>query len=171
LSRVSAPALRSRPATRIQLTANHTIVFSDEIRIRQALNSVNLLGGGAIGIAGGRVRHQLDGTASVSSGGLGMRLGVTWRGPSTLESRIGGVTDRLRFSSLLSVNIRAFTDVRRFLPNSDWAKGMRVSLNVFNVTNDRQRVRDSFGNTPLQYQPGYRDPVGRTIELELRKLF
>jgi len=25
--------------------------------------------------------------------------------------------------------------------------------------------------TPLQYQPGYRDPVGRTIEFELRKVF
>jgi iron complex outermembrane recepter protein len=32
-------------------------------------------------------------------------------------------------------------------------------------------VRDSFGHTPLQFQAAYRDPIGRTIELELRKVF
>ena len=46
-----------------------------------------------------------------------------------------------------------------------------MSLDVLNATNDRQSVRDSFGTTPLQYQPGYRDPLGRTIEIELRKVF
>lgn len=162
---------RHRPLIRLQLTANHSIVFSDEIKIRSGLDSVDLLGGGAIGIAGGRVRHQLDGSASVSSGGSGVRIGVTWRGPSTLESRFGGVTDTLRFSPVLAVNLRAFADVHRFVPHADWSKRMRLSLNLLNATNDRQEVRDSAGNTPRQYQPGYRDPIGRTIEIELRKVF
>jgi iron complex outermembrane recepter protein len=39
------------------------------------------------------------------------------------------------------------------------------------LTNDRQDVRDRFGNTPLQYQPAYRDPLGRTVEFEIRKVF
>jgi hypothetical protein len=38
---------------------------------------------------------------------------------------------------------------------------MRLSLNITNVANHRQRVRDADGVTPLQYQPGYRDPLGR----------
>jgi hypothetical protein len=42
---------------------------------------------------------------------------------------------------------------------------------VINATNNRQTVRDSFGNTPLQYQPAYRDRLGRTVELEVRKIF
>ena len=42
---------------------------------------------------------------------------------------------------------------------------------LMNVFNDRQSVRDSLGNRPLQYQAGYRDPIGRTIEIELRKVF
>jgi iron complex outermembrane receptor protein len=158
-------------ATRLQLTANHTIVFLDEIRIRPGLGSVDLLGGGAIGIGGGRVRHQLDGTASLTSSGLGARAGISWRGRTTLESRIGGVTDTLHFSPLLAVNLRAFADARRFLPRSDWAKNLRLSLNVLNLTNDHQKVRTAGGVTPLQYQPGYRDPLGRTVELELRKVF
>jgi hypothetical protein len=166
-----APLGRSGPPTRLQLTASHSIVFSDEILIRPGLDSVDLLEGGAIGIAGGRLRHQLDGTAALISGGLGARIGVTWRGRSTLESRIGGTIDTLDFSPVLAVNLRAFADARRLLPHTNWARGLRLSLNILNATNDRQKVRDSAGNTPLQYQPGYRDPIGRTIELELRKVF
>jgi iron complex outermembrane receptor protein len=160
-----------RPSTYFQLSANHTVVFSDKILIRPGLDPVNLLGGGALGIGGGRVRHQLDGTAALTSGGLGARLGVAWRGASTLDTRIAGVTDTLRFSPLFLVNLRLFADARRFFPNASWSRGLRVSLDVQNLTNDRQRVRDSFGATPLQYQPGYRDPLGRTIEFEIRKVF
>lgn len=157
--------------TSLQLTANHTMVFSDEIRIRPGLDSVDLLSGGAIGIGGGRVRHQVDGTASINSGGLGARIGVLWRGRSELTSRINGVTDTLTFSPVLAVNLRAFADMKRFAPHSSWARGFRISLDVINATNKRQRVRDSAGITPLQYQPGYRDRLGRTVELEVRKVF
>lgn len=161
----------SRAATYFQLTVNHTIVFSDQIAIRSGLPTVNLLNGGAIGIGGGRPRHQVDATAALTSGGLGVRAGVTWRGRNALISRFNGVTDTLEFSPLLAVNLRAFADARRFAPHAAWAKGLRLSLDVVNLTDRRQSVRDSFGTTPLQYQPAYRDPLGRTIELELRKVF
>jgi outer membrane receptor protein involved in Fe transport len=72
---------------------------------------------------------------------------------------------------LFLVNLRLFADARRFLPNSSWARGLRLSVDVINLTNDRQKVRDSLGNTPLQYQPAYRDALGRTIEFEIRKVF
>ena len=163
-----APA---RPGTYFQLTANHTMVFSDEIVIRRGLDTVDLLRGGAIGIGGGRPRHQIDGTAAITSGGIGARIGVTWRGPNELVSRFNGVTDTLHFSPLLAVNLRAFADLRRVVPEARWARGFRVSVDVINAFDRRQAVRDSFGNTPLQFQPAYRDPLGRTIELELRKVF
>ena len=165
------PRRPPRPATYFQLTANHTIVFSDQIVIRPDLPSVNLLSGGAIGIGGGRPRHQIDGTAAITSGGIGARVGVTWRGPNELISRFNGVTDTLHFSPLLAVNLRAFADLKRLVPNARWAKGFRVSVDVINAFDRRQTVHDSFGNTPLQYQPGYRDPLGRTVEVELRKVF
>lgn len=72
---------------------------------------------------------------------------------------------------MFNLNLRAFADLHRFLPHSEWARGARLSLNVVNATNDRQEVRNSAGDTPLRYQPGYRDALGRTIELELRKVF
>jgi hypothetical protein len=158
-------------STTIQVTANHTMVFHDEILIRPNLDPVDLLGGGAIGIGGGRVRHQFDATASLNNGGLGARVAILWRGPSELTTRVNGASDTLRFSSLLGVNLRVFADTRRFWPHSTWARGFRISLDAINVTNKRQSVRDSFGATPLQYQPAYRDRLGRSIELEIRKVF
>ena len=168
----AGPRRGPRPQpTMLQLTANHTMVLSEKILIRPGLDPVDLLSGGAIGIGGGRVRHQMDGTVGVSSGGAGVRLGVNWRGRSELQTRFAGATDTLRFSPLLKLNLRAFTDVQRFMPGAAWAKGLRLSVDVVNLTNDRQEVRNSFGDTPLQYQPGYRDPIGRTIEFEVRKVF
>jgi iron complex outermembrane receptor protein len=160
-----------RPPTYLQLTFNHTMVFSDQIVIRPGLDSVDLLRGGAMGIGGGRVRHQIDSTMAVTSGGLGVRMGVTWRAASELVSQFGGVTDTLHFSPLLAINLKAFTDVKRLLPHDRWAKGLRLSVDVINALNRRQTVHDSFGSTPLQYQPAYRDPLGRTVEIELRKVF
>jgi hypothetical protein len=166
-----APAKGRTPSTYLQFSANHTIVFSDKLLIRSGLDTVDLLGGGALGIGGGRVRHQVDATAALTSGGLGARAGVTWRGASRLDTNFAGITDTLRFSPVFLLNLRLFADARRILPRSDWAKGVRVSLDVVNLLNDRQSVHDFQGNTPLQYQPAYRDPLGRTIEFEIRKVF
>jgi len=107
-----APSVR-RPPTRLQLSASHTIVLSDNIVIRPGLDPVNLLRGGAIGIAGGRVRHQLDGSGSLTSGGMGTRLAVTWRGKSALETRIDGQCRQLHFSPILSVNVCVFANASR----------------------------------------------------------
>jgi hypothetical protein len=160
-----------KPGTYLQLTANHTVVFSDDIVIRKGLDPIDVLGGGAIGISGGRVRHQVDASAAVTAGGTGARVGVSWRGKSELLTRFGGVTDTLRFSPVMLINVRAFTDMKRFFPHSDWARSLRLSVDVLNLSNDRQEVFDSHRVTPLQYQPGYRDALGRTIEFEIRKVF
>jgi hypothetical protein len=162
---------RATPPTKLQLTANHTIVLNDEVLIRSGLDPVDLLEGGASGIGGGLVRHQVDATAAITSGGTGARLGVNWRGGNVLETRLDETTGLLRFSPLLVVNVRAFADAQRFFPNTGWASKTRLSLNVLNVTGQRQSVRDDLGETPLQYQRGYRDPIGRTIEMEMRKVF
>jgi iron complex outermembrane recepter protein len=159
------------PATRVSFTASHSILFKDEIVIRPSLPDVDLLEGGALGLGGGRVRHQLDATASITSGGSGLRVSANWRGKSTLKALDEGFEDTLRFSPVFLLNLRAFADMHRFLPRTEWSRGMRLSLNVLNMTNDRQEVLDSDGETPLRYQPGYRDPLGRTMELELRKVF
>jgi iron complex outermembrane recepter protein len=56
-------------------------------------------------------------------------------------------------------------------PEERWLKDTRLSLNLANIFNERQSVMDPAGMVPLRYQPGYLDPLGRTVEIELRKTF
>jgi iron complex outermembrane recepter protein len=167
----TVPAIASGRGARLQLSLHHGIVFTNEILIRPGLEPVDLLEGGAIGIAGGRPRHQLDLTAGVSSRGIGARLNGTWRGQSLLEIRSGNSVEMLRFTPLATLNLRAFAEGRRLFPQTRWIRGTRFTLSVTNLTNQRQRVTDTAGVTPLRYQPGYRDPLGRTIEFEIRRVF
>ena len=44
-------------------------------------------------------------------------------------------------------------------------------LRIDNLLNDIQNVRDANGLVPVRYQRGYLDPVGRRIEVSLRKIF
>ena len=80
----------------------------------------------------------------------------------------------LNFGSLTTVDLRLFGDLGGQL---EWVKahpflrGTRVSLSVDNLFNQRQRVTDATGTVPVSFQPGYLDPLGRTIRLSIRKLF
>lgn len=162
-------ALRSRP--RLQVLAYHTFVLSDDVLIRPGLAPIDLLGREAIGLGGGRPRHQVEATVGVVDRGIGARLTGIWRSESFLNLRTAGSTSALRFSPLATFTLRTFAEARQLFPKAEWAKGARVTLSVANLLNDRQEIRDSTGVTPLRYQPGYRDPLGRTVELEFRKVF
>lgn len=161
----------SGQAFRLQGNLAHTIVFEDRITIRPDLGEVDLLDGGAIGLAGGRPRHQLDGSLTLSRRGMGAGASATYRGASTLATSDRSTVSPLRFSSFATVNLRAFADLGEMLDGSGWLKQTRITLTGSNILNDRQFVSDATGVTPLQYQAAYRDPIGRTIELEIRKVF
>jgi outer membrane receptor protein involved in Fe transport len=51
-----------------------------------------------------------------------------------------------------------------------WFKGSRVNLGIQNLFDTRPEVTPSSGDTPLNYQPDYLDPQGRTVSLTLRKI-
>lgn len=99
-----------------------------------------------------------------------MRLNAQYWGKSYLNLVSGDTPDVLRFSPLTTLNLRAFAPGSRF-SSARWLAGTRISVSILNLTNDRQRVRNSAGNTPLRYQRDYLDPLGRTVEFELRKTF
>ena len=100
-----------------------------------------------------------------------MRLTGQRKSKSFLRLTGGSDSQVLRFSPLSTVNLRAFTELGRFAPRADWLKGARLSLTIANIFDKRQKVTDEGGITPLAYQRAYRDPIGRTIEIELRKTF
>jgi iron complex outermembrane recepter protein len=158
-------------STRLQLSANHTLYLSNKIVIRPGTPAVDLLGGGAIGIGGGRTRHQVDFSVGLSTKGIGARATGVYRGENLLQVRSGAGIDTLRFAPVTTFNLTAFAEANRFFPQAGWLKGTRISIAALNLSDARQRVVDSAGITPLRYQPGYREPIGRSIELEIRKQF
>ena len=74
----------------------------------------------------------------------------------------------------MKVNARVFADLNQrktLIEQRPWLKGVRVSLSVANIFDQRITVHDALGATPISFQPGYLDPLGRTWRIELRKLF
>ena len=64
-----------------------------------------------------------------------------------------------------------FAQRRSLILHHPWLAGTRVTFSVSNLLDAHQRVRDANGATPVTYQPAYLDPVGRTVRLNVRKLF
>lgn len=161
----------SASAWRIDGGLYHTWVISSTRQARAELPVIDLLNGGATGYGGGVSRHALDLELRLSGRGFGLDIDGNWRGPSQIRAgAVPTVTD-LHFASLSRLDLRLWADVGTFAPDQAWAKGLRLTLNVDNVTDRRQRVRDGSGLTPLRYQPALLDPRGRTVTLALRKTF
>jgi hypothetical protein len=162
---------RSGPKPRLQFNLAHTYLLSSKL-LTAGGTTIDLLSRRAIAFGGGRPRHQLDGSIRYSERGLGLRLTGSHQSRSFVE--LGGGPnnpDLLQFGALTIVNLRAFANADRLFGSQAWARGSRVSLSLMNLANARQVVRDSFGVTPLAFQPAYRDAVGRTVEVELRRKF
>ncbi|SDD30654.1 TonB dependent receptor [Sphingomonas sp. YR710] len=161
---------------RLQFAVYHTWYFKDAILIRDGLPVLDLLGGSATGSNGGQPRHVIDVQAGYTKGWLGSRLSATWQAGTTVRggAALSGSSGDLNFSPLTTINLRVFANLAQapgLMRDHPWVRGMRISFNVNNLLDQRVKVRDNGGLTPLSYQPGYVDPVGRTVRIGIRKLF
>ena len=149
----------------------HTYTLQDEVVIRPELPTLDLLNGDAIG-ASGSPRHKVELQGGIFYKGMGMFL----RGNYASATRVNGDpltgSSDLFFGDLATFDLRLFANLEQVLKKKEgFFKGTRVSLRVDNLFGGIQNVRDADGNTPLRYQPGFVDPVGRFIEIDFRKQF
>jgi len=169
--------VRGRPGgpgggTRLQLALYHTIHFRDEILTYAGGPALDLLNGDVVGSAGGQSRHQLRVQAGLMRRGLGVRLSGNWQSATTVNAGVGGRS--LQFSDLATLNLRLFANLgqqQNVVRKWSFLSGTRLSFSVTNLFNSRLRVTDTNGDTPVSYQPGYLDPLGRSVQLGIRKLF
>lgn len=164
------------PGKRLQLSLLHTFKLNDEIRIAPGLPALDLLNGSATGAFGGTPEHRIDLEGGWYNNGLGMRLTAGWQSGTTVEGGPvpGGTATDLRFSGLATINLRLFVNFsqrKKLVEKIPFLKGSRLRLRINNITNAIREVRDETGATPLRYQPGYMDALGRTVEISFRKLF
>ena len=158
---------------RIQFAFYHTWHFTDTVQIAPGIPVIDLLNGGAIG-AGGQSRHELELQGGYVNNGIGLRFNANWKSGTRVIGGTALTPTTLNFSSLGTVGVRLFADLGQqigFIKKNPWARGMRVVVGVDNILNTRQRVRDQAGLIPVNYQPDYLDPLGRTVRISVRKVF
>jgi iron complex outermembrane recepter protein len=157
---------------RWSVSAYHSIRLNDDISIATGLPLLDRLNGGATGSSGGTPRHVVDLEGGWFHKGTGVRLIGSWRSGTRVD---GGTTaPDLFFSELMTINLRLFINFdqrKNLIKDMPFLKGSRIAFRINNLTNAVQNVRDETGPTPLRYQPGYVDPLGRTFEISFRKLF
>jgi len=163
--------------SRLIVSLYHTWHLEDEILVREGVPVLDLLNGSAVGNRGGRPRHELEFQAAAYRRGLGARLTANWQSGTTvngLPSGPVGTAGDLSFSGFSTVNINLFADLGdrfRRAKAAKWLRGTRVSLGINNLFNSRPEVRDEAGLTPISYQPAYLDPIGRSVNFSIRKVF
>ncbi|MET4898039.1 TonB-dependent receptor [Sphingomonadaceae bacterium jetA1] len=162
-----------RGGGRVQFALYHTLTFADRVTVADGGPVLDLLRGDAIGASGGTSRHQLEGQLGYFNNGLGARLSADWRSATRVNGGTLANPQTLNFGSLATVDFRLFADLGQRLDlvrAHPWMRGTRVSLSFDNLFNQRQRVTDATGTVPIGYQPGYLDPLGRTVRLSIRKM-
>ncbi|MFC4592804.1 TonB-dependent receptor [Sphingobium tyrosinilyticum] len=158
---------------RLSFSLYHTWHFTESILIAPGVPELDLLNGDATGSSGGQPRHEVEARVGYSNNGLGARLSVDWESGTHVDGALGG-TSRLNFGSLATANLRLFANLGQMpslVKNHPFLRGARVSIGIDNIFNTRREVTDATGVTPLRYQQGYLDPLGRTISISFRKLF
>jgi hypothetical protein len=162
---------------RLQLGLYHNWRFTDEILIRDGVPVLDLLNGSAVGSRGGQPEHELELQAGYFRNGFGLRLNGTYQSDTFVRGvpvANGGTSSDLRFSDLATFNLRLFADLgaqRSLVRRAPFFRASRVSLSVDNLFDARPQVRDLSGETPLGFQPGLLDPLGRSVRISFRKLF
>jgi len=155
---------------RYMISIYHTYRIQDQILIADGLPILDLLDGAATSGRGGSPRHELQGQVGVFKSGMGAFLRANWTDSTRID---GGTGPDLNFSGRTTVNLNMFVDLgaqTSWVERYPWLKGSRLQLGINNLFDSRTEVTSSAGDTPLNYQPDYLDPEGRSISLSLRKI-
>jgi hypothetical protein len=156
---------------RLSLSLYHSVNLKDEVLIRPGVPVIDYLSGEAVDGGRGRPRHQVELEGGWFNNGLGARVTGNWRSATEVA---GGPSGSLRFSPFARADLRFFANLGEqfgLVAKNPWLRGAQVRLDIENIFDAKPRVRDGLGMTPINYQPDLLDPVGRTVQITIRKLF
>ncbi|HEY3950499.1 hypothetical protein [Phenylobacterium sp.] len=158
---------------RLRISLFHTVYFADQFLVRPGGPQIDFLNGAPLNGGAGQVRNEVQAQINIAERGYGAELNADWKQGSSV---IGGAANGgdLNFSDLFKVGARVFADLNQrktLVQEQPWLKGVRISVSVSNLFDQRQKVTDPTGATPFNFQPAYLDPLGRTWRIEFRKLF
>lgn len=155
---------------RFNISVFHTWRLQDQILIAPGLPVLDLLDGDATSASGGTPEHQIEVQGGVFRNGMGMFVNASWRDGTEVD---GGTGPDLIFEDRATVNLNAFINLdqrTRLVERFGWLRGGRIQLRIQNLFDSEQKVATAVGDTPLNYQPDFLDPEGRTFSLTFRKI-
>lgn len=159
-----------RQGGRLTFSLTHQLNLVDEVTIADGVPELDYLDGEPIGQTGGRSRHEVQFETGYYNNGYGARLQGNWRSGTEVDSSSGD----LKFSPYFDLDLRLFANLSEnfdLVSKQPFFRGASFRLDVNNIFNNRPKVRDEGGLTPLSYQPDLLEPIGRTIGITFRKLF
>lgn len=157
---------------RLQLSLFHTWVLKDDVVIRPGLPAIDRLNNPISG--NGISAHRIDARVGLKRDWMQFSVNTSWQSGTRVSTGGLGSTGALDFGDLTKVNLQAeynFGQNVDLLLKHPWLRGTRLSLNVDNLFEARQRVTDQTGATPPAYAPNLVDPLGRVVRLTIRKQF
>ncbi|RZT53220.1 outer membrane receptor protein involved in Fe transport [Sphingomonas sp. BK036] len=145
-----------------------TVRFVDRVELRPGSPTLDLLEGDTL--SGGTTQRLAGyGYGGLSYLGNGGTFDFYCTGGATVRG--GSAPTSLKFAPLCKINVTGSLSIHHFLLRQNWTRQLGLKLEVVNITDSRQRVRDANGVVPYRYQPDLLDALGRSVVLSLRKLF
>lgn len=155
-------------AGRWNISVFHRVRLLDELILAPGAPMIDLLDRGGLD-SGGEAASSIEFEGGVFYRGIGLRLNGGWTDGYSIPVASGGALD---FSERWTLNARLFVNFNQrpaILEAAPFLRGARLGIAIDNLTDSAVEVRDSAGLTPLAYQEGYIVPLGRVVQVSLRK--
>jgi hypothetical protein len=148
--------------------AGPSIKFADRIQLLRDTPELDVLHGDTVtGGSTAQVYGYIYG--GVNHRGNGVTMDAWYGGRGRVRSSEAAAD--LVYKPIFKLNFGAYVVLDTFIKQDAWARKFQVKVEVTNLTNAIQRVRDRSGAVPNRLQPAFLDAQGRSVKLTLRKLF
>lgn len=166
----AASAIAAASMWNISFTLNHGWSLRSELATAAGLPPIDRLRGGTA-----QSRHNVGFQLVAGRAGLGATLDGNWQSAFRLRSSgaEGGARD-YRYKAATTLNLRLFAEPTRLLRIAEkpaWLSDLNIVLDVQNLFNSYRRVTLADGRAAPGYERYEADPLGRTVQLSLRKRF
>lgn len=159
---------RTEDPLRFSLSLNHTWRLKSELLTRAGVPVIDQLA------ETGQSRHYLSLQATAGKEGIGADLRAIWSSPARVRSRHSSAAQRdYRYRPPLDVDVGLFVKPDQLWTAAEeigWLENLKISLDVENLLDTYRKVTLADG-VPPGFSRHEIDPLGRTIELSVRKRF
>ncbi|WP_294255035.1 hypothetical protein [uncultured Sphingomonas sp.] len=158
--------------THWELGLSHSWLLSESLLLRAGRSPIDLLAAPLSSSGQLPSRHTVQARAGLGSARFTAQFSGNWRQGTSGTLRQGdGETLRLHYSALLTMDGQVTLNIGHRSGQDEESAGLRIKVGVTNLLNARPRVQADGAALPFALHPRNLDPVGRTLQLGLRKRF